>query len=246
MRAPTQMALLALSSAYFSWSQTPDAALTPFIGQQLIFPKEGDQSKIKLKRSQLNSIKGACDVAVLVKNAEWKAGTVRFGLENIGTPSVMNQQPGRCLKLQDEIVLELSGFARDEPADSLLSSVRQMLQTPEEYLANKGLRFSIPPGAADETPVKPPPPIIYPKPLLRVDGVYTAAARSARRKGTVKVRLIVGTDGRAHRVRLLRGLGLGLDENAIRVLPLWRFEPARQVDKVIAVESTIEMHFDIL
>ena len=245
MRVPGQLALLALSSAYAA-TQTPDAAITPLLGQQLILPKSGDQSKIKLNKSHLNSLKGACDVAVLVKNADWKGGTVQFRLENIGTPSVMNQERGRCLIWQDEIVLELSGFAPDEPADALLSSVRQMLQTPEEYLANKGFRFSIPPGAEDETPVKPPPPIVYPKLLLRVDGAYTRAARSARRKGAVKLSLIVGTDGRVHRVQLLRGLGLGLDENAIRVLQLWRFEPARQMDKVIAVESTIEMHFDIL
>jgi TonB family protein len=244
MRAPAKIALLALSSAH-AWSQTPDAAITPFIGQQLIFPKVGDQSRIKLKKAQLNSIKGTCDVAVLVKQADWKAGTVRFRLENIGTPSVMNQQPGRCLTVQEEIVLELSGFAPDEPADSLLNSVHLMLQTPEEYLANNGYRFSIPPGAVDETPVKPPPPV-YPKSLLRVDGAYSAEARSAGRKGAVKVSLIVGTDGRVHRVHLVRGLGLGLDENAIRVLQLWRFEPARQMEKVIAVESTIEMHFDIL
>jgi len=245
MRAPVQIALVALSFAG-SWSQTPDAAITPFIGRQLICANVGDQPKIKLKKSQLDGIKGTCDVAVLVKNADWKAGTVRFKLENIGTPSVMDQQRGRCFTWQSEIVLELSGFAPDEPADSLLSSVRQMLQTPEEYLANKGLRFSIPPGAEDETPGKPPPPIIYPKPLLRVDGAYTAAARSAKRKGAVKVSLIVGTDRRVHRVHLLRGLGLGLDENAMRVLQLRRFEPARQMDKAIAVESTIEMHFDIL
>jgi TonB family protein len=245
MRALPHVALIALSSAY-SCGQTPDAAITPFIGQQLIFPKGGDQSKIKLKKSQLSGIKGACDVAVLVKNADWKAGTVRFKLQNIGTPTVMNQQRGHCLTFQDEIVLELSGFASDEPADSLLSSVRQMLQTPEQYLANKGFRFSIPPGAEDQIPVKAPPPIIYPKLLLRVDGAYTPAARSAKRKGAVKVSLIVGTDGRIHKVHLLHGLGLGLDENAIRVLSLWRFEPARQMDKEIAVGSTIEMHFDIM
>jgi TonB family protein len=245
MRTPARIALLALSSAY-AWSQTPDAAITPFIGQQLILPKVGDQSRIKLKKSQLNSIKGTCDVAVLVKQADWKAGTVRFRMENIGTPAVMNRQPGRCSLVQDEIVLELSGFAPDEPADSLLNSVHLMLQTPEKYLANNGYRFSIPPGAVDEAPMKPPPPIIYPKSLLRVDGAYTPAARAASRKGAVRVSLIVGTDGRVHRVHLLSGLGLGLDENAIKVLQLWRFEPARQMDKAIAVESTIEMHFDIL
>jgi TonB family protein len=58
--------------------------------------------------------------------------------------------------------------------------------------------------------------------------------------------LIVGADGRAHKVQLLKGLGLGLDESAIRALQLWRFEPARQMDKEVAVGSRIEMHFDIM
>lgn len=245
MRAFIDIALLALSSAY-SWGQTPDAAIAPFAGQELILAKVGDQSEIKLKKSQLSRIKGTCDVAVLVKEADWKAGTARYRLQNIGTPSVLNHQRGVCLFAHDEIVLELSEFALDEPADSLLSSVRQVLQTPEEYLAYNGFRFSIPPGTEDEIPVKAPPPIIKPTPLLSVDGAYTPAARSAKRKGAVKVSLIIGADGRVHNVHLIHGLGFGLDENAMRVLPLWRFEPARQMNKDVAFESTITMYFNIM
>jgi TonB family protein len=245
MCALSHIALIVFSSAY-AWSQTPDTAISAFIGRQLIFPKGGDQAKIKLKKSQLSRLKGSCDVAVQVEDAGWNAGTMRFRLDTIGTASILNHPGSRCPIWQNEIVLELSEFAPNEAPDSLLSSVRVVLQTPEEYLANKGVRFSIPPGAEDEIPLKPPPPIIYPKVLLRVDGAYTSAARSAKRKGSVKVALIVGTDGRAHRVRLMRGLGLGLDESAIKVIHLWRFEPARQLNKEIAVESMIEMNFDIL
>ncbi len=245
MRAYIDIAVLALSSAY-SWGQSPDAAIARFTGQELIFRKGGDQAKVKLKKSQLSRIKGTCDAAVLVKEADWKAGTVRFRLQTIGTPSVLNHQRGTCLFAQDDILLELSEFALDEPADSLLSSVRQVLQTPEEYLAENGFRFSIPPRIEDEIPAKAPPPIIKPTPLLRVDGAYTRAARLAKRKGSVTVSVIIGADGRIHKAHVIHGLGFGLDENAMRVFPLWRFEPARQMNKDVAIESTMTMYFDIM
>jgi len=241
----SHIAVLTLFSG-LSWSQTPDQAVASFVGQGMILPKGGDQYSIKLKKPQLSRMKGECDVAVMVKDADWKAEVIRFRLENIGTVSVMNQPRSVCRIWQDEIVLQLSGFGPNEAADSVLNSVRRVLQTPDEYLASKGVHFSIPAGAGEEVPAKPPPPIIYPKSLLRVDGAYTSAARSARLKGAVTVRLIVGTDGRAHKVRLMRGLGFGLDENAMKVFPLWRFEPALQMDKAVAVESTVEMHFDIM
>jgi hypothetical protein len=133
------MGLFAFFSAY-SWGQTPDPAIATLAGRQLIFPKGGAQSKIKLKKSQLSRFKGTCDVAVLVKDADWKAGIAMFTLQTIGTASVvMNQQRARCDTLHDEISVELSEFAVDEPVDSILHSVRQVLQTPEEYLAYKGL-----------------------------------------------------------------------------------------------------------
>ena len=56
---------------------------------------------------------------------------------------------------------------------------------------------------------------------------------------------VVGTDGRIHRPRIVKAAGMGLDENVLRVLPLWRFEPGRQNDRPVAAESTVENTFNL-
>jgi len=228
-----------------AWSQTPDAAVASFTGREFILVRGGESQRIKLKKSQVDRMKGGCDLAVAVRDAAWNKSTARFTLQNIGRVTVATRPAISCRNAQDEIALEISGFAPDESAESILSTVRRVIQTPEEYLESKGIHFALPPVAEDEVPVRPPPPVTNPKPLLRVDGTYTEFARSAKRKGTVTMSLVIGTDGRAHKVRLIHQVGFGLDENAIRVIRLWRFEPARQMDKPVAYASHVEMSFDI-
>jgi len=244
MRALIQTAPFVLAAAC-GWGQTPEAVIRQFAGQQLIFPKGGDEFKVKVRKSQLDRLPGNCDRAVEVTEAKWKAGTARFRLRIIGTPIMVDQHAGGCRISHDDTELEISDFAPDEPADSLLNAVHQMLQTPEEYLLANGVQFDLPPGTDDQTPVKRVPGMVFPKVLLRVEGVYTPAARAAKQKGAVAISLVVGTDGRVHKALVQRGLGLGLDENAMRVLPLWRFEPGRLADKPVAYHATVEMHFDI-
>jgi TonB family protein len=241
-----RIAVAALATTFYCFGQTAASFVQNLVGQRLLLSQLGDQPKTKLKKSHLNRIKGSCDVAVLVKRADLNQGTLRFQLENAGTPSIRGQRASVCHYVVDEIALEVSGFAPDETTSSISGAVSKLLQSPEEYLVS-GIHFSIPPGPDDETPVKQPPALLqYPKVLLSVDGTYTPQARSARRKGTVTLSCVVGSDGRAHKVRLLRGLGLGLDENAIRVFSFWRFDPARQSDKTVATETKVEMHFDIM
>ena len=38
----------------------------------------------------------------------------------------------------------------------------------------------------------------------------------------------VGPDGRPRDIRLMRSLGMGLDEKAIEAVRKWRFDPARR------------------
>jgi protein TonB len=82
--------------------------------------------------------------------------------------------------------------------------------------------------------------------LLRVDGAYTEEARRNRIGGPVTIRLVGGTDGRPHNARVVKGLGSGLDENALRASSLWRFEPGRQGGLVVACQATMQMNFRIL
>jgi protein TonB len=56
---------------------------------------------------------------------------------------------------------------------------------------------------------------------------YTEEARKAKLQGTVTIEVLVGMDGTAKRVRVLKGLGMGLNEQLISSVRNWRFGPAR-------------------
>lgn len=59
------------------------------------------------------------------------------------------------------------------------------------------------------------------------DPLYSEEARKSKLQGTVLLSVLVGADGRAKDVRVLRGLGMGLDENAIQAIRNWQFIPAK-------------------
>ena len=67
----------------------------------------------------------------------------------------------------------------------------------------------------------------YPSCLYCPDPAYTDEAREAKMQGLVRLRVLVGADGRASRIELVQGLGLGLDERAVQTVRSWRFQPAR-------------------
>jgi TonB family protein len=226
-------------------SETAQDVMQSLIGQPLLLAHVARVGKIKLKASHLNKIAGSCDMATLVTAAEWQAGTARIRLRYIGIPVLPNGVSHGC-PTHDESVLEFTGFATDESGSSVAAAIHHVLQTPEQFLADRGIRSDFPPAPEDEKAVRLSPSMLAPVPLLRVDASYTDTARQKRVNGAVLLRLVVGTDGRAHRVQVLRSLGSGLDENALQVMPLWRFQPGFQGEQPVAVLTHIQMSFRLL
>jgi protein TonB len=75
---------------------------------------------------------------------------------------------------------------------------------------------------------------------------YTEEARKAKLQGKLLLQVLVGTDGRARRVRILQGLGMGLDEQAAETVRGWRFSPGRDANKhPVATWVTIETRFQL-
>jgi periplasmic protein TonB len=73
---------------------------------------------------------------------------------------------------------------------------------------------------------------------------YTEQARKEKIQGRVTVEVLVGADGRTKSVRVVKGLGLGLDENTVQTIGTWRFAPAKNPQhQAIAVWVTIESAF---
>lgn len=74
--------------------------------------------------------------------------------------------------------------------------------------------------------------------------VYTDEARQVKMQGTVTLRVLVGTDGRAIDIRVLRGIGYGLEERAAQTVRGWKFNPARDAEhRPAAAWVTIETVF---
>jgi TonB family protein len=57
--------------------------------------------------------------------------------------------------------------------------------------------------------------------------------------------MVVGPDGKPHNIRVVRTLGLGLDEKAIEAVKNWRFKPAMKDGKPVAVQISVEVEFHL-
>jgi periplasmic protein TonB len=74
------------------------------------------------------------------------------------------------------------------------------------------------------------------------DPSYTEEARKGKLQGTVTLRILVTADGRAARVRVVRGLSSDLDERAAQTVKGWRFIPAKDLGrKGVSVWMTVEV-----
>jgi TonB family protein len=84
-----------------------------------------------------------------------------------------------------------------------------------------------------------------PRVLYNPDPEYSEEARKAKYEGVVVLSIVVGPDGRPHDIRILRSLGMGLDEKAMEAVRLWKFDPARKSGQPVAVQVDVEVRFSL-
>jgi len=87
--------------------------------------------------------------------------------------------------------------------------------------------------------------ITPPEVLYQLDPEPSEEARRKVISGTVVVKLIVTPKGEASNVRVIKGLGNGLDEKAIEAVQTWKFKPATKDGEPVAVEIAVEFDFHI-
>ncbi len=85
------------------------------------------------------------------------------------------------------------------------------------------------------------PPVV----INKVDPEFSQAARAARVQGTVVLETVVAEDGVPNVIRVVRGLGYGLDENAIAAVEQWRFNPGTKDGTPIKGSLNIEVNFNL-
>ena len=72
---------------------------------------------------------------------------------------------------------------------------------------------------------------------------YTEAARRARIQGVVIVQAIIDKSGVVTNVRVLKGLRMGLSEEAVKAIQRWRFRPATLNGKPVDVYYNLTVNF---
>jgi protein TonB len=113
-----------------------------------------------------------------------------------------------------------------------------------------------PAAAAQPKPDQPWPPagvvrvggeVKAPKLVYEVKPSYTADARRAGIQGNVVMEVVVRLDGTVGDVRVTRSLDkkFGLDDEAVRAIRKWRFEPGTKDGAAVPVLIEAEMTFTV-
>jgi TonB family protein len=89
---------------------------------------------------------------------------------------------------------------------------------------------------------KPVPPVL----ISKVEPTYSAEARADHLSGSVLVSLTVGIDGVPTDIKVVKGLGEGLDEKAVEAVSQWRFQPGTKKGVAVAVQAQVSVNFKLL
>lgn len=110
----------------------------------------------------------------------------------------------------------------------------------------EGTGAGIGPGSGGGTgggPYRPGAGITPPGLIREVKPDYTEEARRRNLAGDVVLEIVVRRDGSVGEVRLLQGLGAGLDQRAVDAVKQWRFSPARRYGSPVDVIVEVAVEF---
>jgi protein TonB len=81
--------------------------------------------------------------------------------------------------------------------------------------------------------------------IYQVDPEFSEEARLHKFSGNVQIYLWVDELGHPSHVRVIRGVGMGLDEKAVEAVRQYKFKPAMQNGKPVKVDMYINVDFSI-
>jgi protein TonB len=82
-----------------------------------------------------------------------------------------------------------------------------------------------------------------PIPIYKPEPAYSEEARKAKYQGTVVLWIVVDAQGNVADCRVVKPLGLGLDEKALEGVKVWKFKPAMRNGTPVPVRVMVEVSF---
>ncbi len=97
----------------------------------------------------------------------------------------------------------------------------------------------------DAGPIQLGPSVTAPRALYAPEPSYSKSARQQNIEGTVKLSAIIGVDGQAHVIKVVKSLEQSLDANAVEAVKTWKFAPATKDGYPVAVSLNLEIDFKL-
>jgi TonB family protein len=85
--------------------------------------------------------------------------------------------------------------------------------------------------------------VTAPIPIYKPEPPYSEEARKAKHQGTVVLFIVVDAQGNVTDARVVKPLGLGLDEKALDTVRTWKFKPGMRNAIPVAVKVMVEVQF---
>ena len=85
--------------------------------------------------------------------------------------------------------------------------------------------------------------VTQPIPIFTPEAEFSDEARRQKYQGVCVISLIVDAQGNPQNPRVVRPLGLGLDQKALQAVERYRFKPAKKDGKPVAVVMVVEVDF---
>jgi TonB family protein len=148
-------------------------------------------------------------------------------------------------QIKDPRVLRGLGFGLDEVA---AASIREWVLSPAiqngvpvSVIAQIDVEFNLRSANALRMGAG----MIAPTVQHRVEPQYTDEARLAGYSGTVVLQAVIKKDGTLDIIRIVRGLPLGLTDNAIQALKQWQFKPGTKDGQAVHIAINVEINFNL-
>lgn len=100
-------------------------------------------------------------------------------------------------------------------------------------------------GGTGGGPYRPGSGIEAPRLLREVKADYTEEARRTNLEGDVLLEIVVRSNGSVGDVKIVEGLGAGLDQRAVQAVRQWRFSPARRLGSPVDVIVEVSVEFKL-
>ena len=82
--------------------------------------------------------------------------------------------------------------------------------------------------------------------LQKTEPSYTEEARLAAVDGSVRISLVVDSEGNPSDLKVTQPIGFGLDEAALHCIASWKFKPGMKDGVAVPVRTTIDVNFRLL